>query len=57
MLRLSTLATAIALGLSAQAALAGGFAFDLPRVDFPTTSQATLSTSGSLAPVTRTAGQ
>ncbi|SIO12382.1 hypothetical protein [Vannielia litorea] len=52
MLRISALVTAIALGISAQAALAGSASFDLPRVDFgkPVT---TLSTSGPLvlAPV------
>ena len=36
MLRISALAVLVALGLSLQAAHAGGFSFDLPRVSFST---------------------
>ncbi|MCV2873742.1 hypothetical protein OEZ71_15695 [Defluviimonas sp. WL0050] len=36
MTRIRTLITAIALGLTAAPALAGGVTFDLPRLQFPT---------------------
>ncbi|WP_213548054.1 hypothetical protein [Vannielia litorea] len=54
MRRITALATVLALGFAAQAATAGGFAFDLPRVDFPTTT--TVSTNGSLTTTTSETG-